>query len=426
MVSLQYGADTMSARLPWAKSLGVLDAAERAALPDVPNVLKHALEHPLGMDGALRRRFQPNDTVVIAVSDASRNTGMEQVLPFLADWLLDCGISEESVSFIVATGAHRAATEEEKSRILGIGLYRRFQSRIFNHDARDDANLVRVGATRRGTEVTLNKRALECDHLILTGAVAPHYFAGFSGGRKALVPGLAGVETIAANHARSLDATESRLDPRVRICEMDGNPVAEDLLDAARLHPPAFIVNTVLDRNGRIAGLFVGELDIAHRHACALAGAVYTARIAQRADLVIAAMRAAPNFIQCHKALFNAYNALKPGGRIILLAPMREGLGGERFREYLDTGDPNVVAAALRRRPDINGQTVLSTLEKAPQSILVTELSESDVQLLRARKAAALDDALRWARDYFAACGVNEPTCYLMPNAGGVVPIVLS
>ncbi len=421
IVSMKYGADTVSAPLSQARCLGVLGAAQRPALADAGAALDAALNAPIGLRAPLSERFSPGDTVAIAVSDASRHTGVDEVLPRLVSWLSERGISEQRISFLVATGVHRPATSDEQAHILGKSLYARFRARVHNHNAHDAAALVAVGATSRGTVVTLNQRACDCDHLILTGAAMPHYFAGFGGGRKALVPGLAGADTIAQNHARSLHPTAPTLGPRVQICVLDGNPVAEDLLEAAQLRPPTFIVNTVLGSNGSIIGVFAGELNAAHRQACSLASEVYCVSVAEQADLVIAATSDAPNFIQCHKALFNAYNALKPNGRIILLAPASEGLGGDGFRRYLEMGDPETVAAALRKCPDINGQTALSTLEKAPQAILITELNEQDTALTGASKSPSLENALQQVQRYFRDSGVSEPTCYLMPQAAYTV-----
>ncbi len=422
-VSLPYGKDEIAADLNRVCCLGILDAAQIAQVADISKALVEALNNPIGMGAPLQQRFSPENSVCIVVSDASRKTRMEQVLPHLIAWLLDCGISERRISFLVATGVHRPSTPEEQAGILGKDIFERFCDRVYNHDAYDAGNLIRVGVTSRGTEVLLNRRACECEHLILTGSAMPHYFAGFGGGRKALMPGLAGATSIAQNHVRSLHATEARLDPRVQICRLDGNPVAEDLLEGALLHPPAFIINTVLNREGNIAGLFAGELDAAHRRACALASEIYTVSVREKADLVIAANNTALNFIQCHKALFNAYNAMKPGGRIILAAPLPEGLGGTGFRRYLEMGDAEAVAAALRRQPDINGQTALSTLEKAAHATMLTGLEDNDVRLLGSQKAASMKEAIERACKYFDKRGICQPTCYIMPNAGNTVPV---
>ncbi|MCK5862776.1 MAG: nickel-dependent lactate racemase [Candidatus Hydrogenedentes bacterium] len=423
IVSLPYRSTTSTAEIPWAQCLGILSAAKRPQLPDIALSLRHSLKHPIGIKHSLRECFHPHESVVLAVSDASRTTGMEQILPHLVDWLLESGLVESHIRFLVATGVHRPATTEEHEHILGASLYKRFKNRIHNHNAHDTDNLISVGTTRRGTQVMLNRYACECDHLILTGTVMPHYFAGFGGGRKALVPGLSGASTIAQNHVRSLHPSLPRLDPRVRICVLDDNPVAEDLLEGAQLHPPTFIINTVLGKEGTIAGLFTGELNAAHRRACTLARDIYTIPITEQADLVIAAINTAPNFVQCHKALFNAYSALKPGGRIILLAPAPEGLGASGFRRYLEMGEPERIASVVRQHPDVNGQTALSTLQKTGKTLLVTELNHKEVALLGAEKMNSLEEALLRTHDYFNAQGISHPTCYVMPNAGNTVPI---
>ncbi|OQC07405.1 MAG: hypothetical protein BWX80_01067 [Candidatus Hydrogenedentes bacterium ADurb.Bin101] len=413
----------LEAVLPeWVDRLGTLLPVPLECLEDVETSLAAALCNPIGMDGPAGASFRTHETVGIVVPDATRKTGLDQVLPRLILHLEGWGVSPAQISFFFALGVHRPATEEEQARILGPAIYGRFQKRCHNHDAYDAGNLFYAGSTRRGTEVYLNRRACECDHLILTGTVAPHYFAGFGGGRKSLVPGLSGAATIARNHTLNLHPTAPRLDPAARIGALDGNPVAEDLLEAARLHPPDFILNTVLTTGGAIGGLFVGELDVAHRAACALAGRTYCIPIREQADLVVAAIPDAPNFIQSHKALVNAWAALKPEGLIVLYAPAPEGLGGAGYRRYLEMGSPGAVIEALRRQADINGQTALSTLQKGPNTLLVTRMADAEVRLTGAEKADTLEAALVRARERFQARGVHRPTCLAMPAAGMTVP----
>lgn len=418
-----FGGYPVEEQFSRAQTPRVLVPDTLAALPDITTAVYDALDRPLGLDAPALSTFRPGNTVAIAVPDASRKAGVHFLLPPLLARLASAGINEEDLYFFFSLGVHRPATEEEQSRILGGEVYARFQKRCRNHDAHDGANLVHVGCTRRGTEVYLNRHACECDRLILLGSVVPHYFAGFGGGRKALVPGLSGAQTIAHNHALNLHPVEPRLNPAVRIAVLDGNPVAEDLLEAARFHPPDFIINTVLTADGDVGAVFVGEMDAAHRAACALATRVFCVPAAERADLVVASIADAPNFIQSHKALVNAFSALKPGGRIILYAPAPEGLGGAGYRRYLEMGAPESVIDSLRRQADINGQTALSTLQKGPCTLLVTELPGSEVRLLGAEKANDMEDALRRARNYFADRGMDRPTCIIMPRAGITVPL---
>jgi nickel-dependent lactate racemase len=385
---------------------------------------QNALRHPIGMRHALLDEFRPEDSVVIVVSDASRKTGVERILPLLLQALKKQGLHENNLSFIVAVGVHRASTQEEQKQILGAEIHARFKDRIYNHDAFDQDNLVRTGVTQRGTEVFINRRACACDRLILTGTVIMHYFAGFGGGRKSLMPGIAGARTIAQNHVLNLHPTHPRLNPDVGIGILDGNPVAEDMLEAAQMRAPDFILNTVLGRNGNILGVFAGELDAAHRAACKFASGIYAAPIQEKADLVIASVAQASNFIQSHKALVNACAALKPGGRVILLAPAPEGLGGKGFRRYLEMKRPEAVIEELRNNADINGQTALSTLQKAPQTILISVMAGEEAAWLGMDHARSLAEAVSRAKEYFRQCGITQPTCYVMPEAGITVPLL--
>lgn len=421
-VNILYGESQLHARVAGGKCLGTLDIRD---IPEVPNRLesiRRVLEHPIGMDESLFEAADAGETVALLVSDSFRQTRADQVLPVLIGGLVWAGVPEEAISITFATGMHRGPTPEEQEQILGKGLCRRFRGRLFVHDPRDRGNLVYVGTTRRGTRVEINRRVHESGRIIATGAVALHYFGGFGGGRKSVVPGIASVETIAHNHSMNLDPEEDRLDPAVAIGELDGNPVAEDMLEAARFTHVDGIVNTVLNREGAIAGLFAGEMDAAHRAATIFARNLFSVNIEARADLVIAASPSTRNYVQTHKALFNAYQALRPGGRIVLAAPCREGLGGEQFVKWLRLGSRSAIIAGLRAESEINGQTALSTVEKAPMTLFVSELAEKDVRLLGGRKAGTLQEAVDVALGELKGAGRGDPTYYVMPSAAYTVP----
>jgi nickel-dependent lactate racemase len=271
--------------------------------------------------------------------------------------------------------------------------------------------------------VEVNRLARTCDRLIVTGSIEMHYFGGFGGGRKALLPGVCSARTIAHNHALNLDPHEDRLDPRVRIGVMNENPVAEDMLEGARMIGADCVINTVLNRKGAIAEIFAGDLVAAHDAGRTFARRLFVVPIEERADLVIAASGGTRNFVQTHKALYNAYQAVKPGGRIILAAPCPEGLGGESFEKWLRLGSRDAIIQGLRRESEINGQTALSTLEKARVCTMVTQLAERDVKLLGAQAAATLPDALDACRKALNDQGVVNPTVYVMPTAAYTVPM---
>jgi len=435
-ICLPYGNETVEAHLDWGRSLGTIDIEAIPEIPDRDAAIRAALERPIGLEKNIFELVSPGETVVILVSDIFRQTRADQVLPILLDGLNEAGVADSTIHILFASGTHRAPTSDEQASILGNRVYARLAGRIHVHNPRDGANLVSIGTTSRGTPVTINRRAykdkgLKPLVLIATGAVVLHYFGGYGGGRKSVVPGIAGLETISHNHAMNLDPKEDRLNPAVQIGVLDGNPVAEDMLEGARFAGVDYIVNTVLNGDQRIAGVFAGDLDAAHRAAAACAHRLFAVPIRAQADLVIASSGSAQNFVQSHKALYNAYRALKPGGRIVFLSQCKEGLGGDQFAKWLRLGNRAAIIAELRKHSEINGQTALSSIEKGPSAIFLTEMSEADVALLGGRKASSLEEALEWARADLAhkdgernPAGEAGPTFYLMPSASYSVPFV--
>jgi len=423
-IALPYGEEMLKAEVDWVRPLGTLDVADVPELPNIEDAIRSALERPIGLDRNIFSVVSPGETIVVLVSDMFRKTCAHQFLPILVEGLGRAGVADDAVSFLFATGTHRAPTVEEQGRILGEGVYARFRERVYVHDPCDAANLVHFGTTSRGTPVGINRRACEADRVIATGAVVLHYFAGYGGGRKSVLPGIASIASIAHNHAMNLDPEEDRLNPAVKIGVLDGNPVAEDMREAAGHIRIDYVINTVLNRNGEMAGIFAGDLDAAHRAAAEYARRLYACPIRERADLVIASSGTAENFVQSHKALYNAFQAVKPTGRIVFLGRCKEGLGGEQLAKWLRLGSREAIIAGLRKEAEINGQTALSTIEKAPMALFVTEMAGRDVALLKGTKAHSLDEALELAREALEPRDGAMPTCYLMPSASYTVPFL--
>ena len=421
MITIPYGTETLTASIDWATVLDTLSIGAAPAVRDIGATFLANLDSPIGQQ-ALRQVLHPNGSVLIVVSDSFRKTAIHVLLPALIRYLNESDISDEDIAFLVATGTHRPPTAEEQAEILGGAMYDRFQSRIFCHDPDDDANLVHCGTTSRGTPVYINRRAMTADTVIATGTTVLHYFGGFGGGRKSIVPGIAGRKTIAANHALNLDLHENRLNPDVSIGRLDGNPVAEDMLEGSRYCNVNFMINTVLNQDGDIAQVFCGDLEVAHRAACAYAETLYAVPIREKADFVIASAGNAKNFIQSHKTLYNAFQVVKRGGPIVLATPAPEGYGGNKFEAWLRLGTPDAIIAELRKHAEINGQTALSTREKARNAILLTAMSSEDVQGLGAVKARDLTEALDRVRGMLDLAGGHRPTCYLMPDGAYTVP----
>lgn len=366
----------------------------------------------------------PGEPVCIVVSDQTRKTAVDRILPVLLAGLVARGCAVTDMCILFACGIHRHPTSEEVGRILGAAMATAFNGRIFMHDPDDNANLVTAGITRLGHDVRLNRRAFEARRLILTGTVTYHYHAGFGGGRKSIVPGLAGRQTIAHSHSLSLDLNINRFHPQVRAGSLSGNPVASEMLEGARMRAPDFIINTVLTPDNRLAGVFAGDMEAAHAAACRYAGSIYRCDISERADFVVASAASASNWIQAHKALYNADLAVKEDGQIVLFAPCPEGLGNERFRHWATRLTLDDLFAGLRTSPEVNGQTALSSRLRGARTILVTNMCSKDQTDLGIKTAPDLESAIRRTVSDLTAAGIKKPVYYTMPEALFTVPFI--
>jgi len=418
-LELKYGSRTYACRLDGAR---VLTASVPPSPADPAALVRDALRTPIGSP-TLDEIVRPGEKVVVVTSDITRYTGSEVYLPVLIERLNACGIPDSDVEILVGLGIHRKQTEGEHRKILG-PLFGRI--RVVDHDCDNPAELVTIGATADGMTVTVNRRVMEADRVIVTGTVGFHYFAGFGGGRKGLVPGVAARETCMASHFRVLNPPEvGGRHPRAATGVLEGNPVNEAILAAARMVKPDFLLNTVLSPQKEMLAVFAGDMERAHLAACALVRKLYAVGLDEPADLAVVSCGGHPkdiNFIQAHKALDYGVGALREGGTIILLAACPDGFGNDTFFDWFRHRDPDVFEAALRERYEINGQTAYSTLMKAKRFrvILVSELGEAETRQMGMEKAVDLDAALRMAYEKLPP----NPHTVVIPDGGTVLPIV--
>lgn len=418
-IELKYAAGKQRGQIPWpAAWLGSkpLSAAEPTAL------IAAALRQPIGCP-PLEQIIKPQESVLIVTSDITRYTGSEIYLPILVAELNRIGVVDEQISILIALGIHRSQTVEEHRKILG-PLYGRIA--VFDHDCDNPGQLVELGRTDNGLPVSINRRAVEADRLIVTGTVGFHYFAGFGGGRKGLVPGIAGRETCMRSHFTVFNPPAiGGKHPRATTGLLEGNPVHQPLLQAARLVRPDFLLNTVLSPQKELLGVFCGDLEQAHLAGCELVRDLFQVPLAQAADLAIISCGGEPkdiNFIQSQKALDYGCRAVREGGTIILLAACRDGFGNATFYDWFKYQDLDEFERALRADYQINGQTALATLSKARRFrvILVSEFSAGQTARMGMEKAAELSSAIELARAGLPA----EPTVVVIPDGGTVLPTV--
>jgi nickel-dependent lactate racemase len=334
---LPYGKDGhLEAAIDEARIGGIIEP-NRVPIGDEGEVIRRALEHPVGSPRLGAFLAGARDVLVI-VNDATRPTPTARVLDYLEPEL--AGLE---VGFIVATGAHRAPTPEEYVEIFSERHYARYRDRIFVHDARKSEEMVYLGTSKNGTEMRVNRRGVEADRIIIISSVEPHYFAGYTGGRKSFLPGIAAFDTIEQNHKLALRREAAAL-------RLEGNPVHEDMIDAlSTVKKEIFAINTVLDRDHRIYAAAAGDIYGSLEPAVARANEVFVAEIPRKADIVISVVKFPSDIdlYQAQKGIDNAKYALSEGGILLLVAKCRMGIGDESFARLL--GSASSPADALRR-----------------------------------------------------------------------------
>lgn len=332
------------------------------------------------------------ESVLIVVPDATRQTGSGQIVNLVVRRLIANGAAPHEITIIFATGIHRKVTAEEKGAILTPFILQRIKT--LDHDPRDLMQIVRLGETSGGISVELNRAAVEHDHVIAVGGVTFHYFAGFTGGRKLICPGLASSQTISATHKLAFDCETLSRREGVDTGLLDGNAVHEAFVEAAAFAPPSFSINTITNDDGTIADLFCGDWLGSHRSACDAYADQHSISISEKRDVVIASCGGYPydvNVIQAHKALEAASHACKDGGMIVLLAECSDGLGRDDLLNWFEAGQSDALAKRLCKKYQVNGQTAWSLLRKAERFDvrIYTELDDATVEKMDLKKIEA-------------------------------------
>jgi len=324
-VNLLYGKMGKLVELPDDGTL-VIRPKEVAPFADEKSAVFEALRAPIGSP-PLSEIVTADDTVAIVFSDITRPMPYRSVLPPLMDEL--SRVPDNQIVFINATGTHRPNTQGELVEILGDEIVDRF--RIHQHDSNDEANHVYLGKTSRGHEIWINREYMQSSIRILTGFIEPHLFAGFSGGPKAVLPGIAGVKNILSNHGSEMIG-----DPKATFTYTKGNPIWEEMLEVATLTNPTFLLNVTQTEDRRITGVFAGELSQAHEKGVEFLKRTAMVPVDGLFDIVISTAGGYPldiSMYQSVKGIAVAANIVRDGGAILLISACEEGLP-----EYGDYG----------------------------------------------------------------------------------------
>jgi nickel-dependent lactate racemase len=371
--SVDYGRETRSFEIDSEFDVLSLTAAEIDLDVDESEAVREAIQNPIGSP-VLNQLVRPGEKVCIITSDITRPCPSSVVLPPLIDELTQAGIHLDDITIVFALGSHRRHTQDEQRQLVGHDLY----AKVHTVDS-DPEDTVFLGTTKLGTPVNITSVVAQADRRICVGNIEYHYFAGYSGGGKALMPGVSDREAIQANHSRMVESY-------ARAGAIDDNLLRLDMEEAADMCGCDFIVNVVLDEQKKIVKAVAGDHRQAHRAGCAFLDSLYKIPIGKRADLVIASPGGYPkdiNLYQAQKALDNASQAVRDGGIIILTAACTEGYGEDTFEEWLMEADkPQDLIDRVRSDFRLGGHkaAAIATVANRVTIYLVSELSDHDAR----------------------------------------------
>jgi len=416
-VWLPYGKTEICARVPTRNFLGSIEPKEKPGVPDANTEVERALNGPLGSK-KLSEIAKPEHKVAIVVDDATRPAPSDTLVLQLLKELNTAGVKDENITVIFACGTHRAVKKEEAVNLLGQEVLSRVKA--VSHDCKAQ-DLVHVGTTQKhGTKVYLNRIFAEADVRILTGDVALHYYAGYSGGRKSVLPGVSGEETIKHNHAMLLDAN-------ARTGLLDGNPVHEDMVEAANLAKVDFVLNVVTNSKGEVVKAFAGDLEQAFNEGVKLVDEMYRVTVDRRADIVIVSSGGNPadlNLFQAYKGVDNALEVVKRGGVIVLVAECPEGHGNQVFYDWMiKFGELKAVEREIKKNFVLGGHKAYYLLEVLQNHRIILISSMPDYyasNIFKLKTARAVNDALNEA---FEIAGKNARV-WVMPYGNFTLPEV--
>lgn len=389
---LKFGKGTLPLDLEDKRILKVVMPGEKEPLMDALGSVKKVLSAPEGTPPLLEmlKAVKPQKLVII-VNDITRPTPYPVLMPPLVETIEKAGIPDSNVTLLTATGIHDPHTREQDIQVYGQELCRRFK--VLSHDAKDKDNLVFKGILPSGYEFWLNKIVDEADFIITLGVVMPHYFAGFSGGRKSILPGVSGRETVEKNHARMVEIMDN-LPP------IKENPISLEMIHAARVAGVDFILNAVVDDAGHLVEVVAGDVEKAWYRAVSVSESMYLTPIPRKVEIALAASSGYPrdiNLYQAQKALDHADKATVEGGTVIVVAECKEGYGEKIFESYMKAGyTARGIMDEVKANFVIGGHKAYGFAKVAADKkvIFVTSLSDEVVASLFARKAATVEEAV--------------------------------
>ena len=419
-VAFHYGKGRLTHTFDDNELIGVLESSINEYSPEYDGsvLVRKAMESPIGTKPLFELAKGKNKVVIIA-SDHTRPVPSKIIIPPMLEEIRK-GNPDADITILIATGCHRGTTKDELVSKFGEEIVK--NEKIHIHDCDDRDNLINIGNLPSGSPCEINKIAIEADLLVAEGFIEPHFFAGFSGGRKSVLPGVAGRSTVLGNHCSEFIA-----DPNARTGILDGNPLHKDMLWAAKKANLAYIVNVILNAEKETIFAVSGDVDEAHK-----AGTTFLNDLcrvhAVPADIVISTNGGYPldqNVYQAVKGMTAAEATVKENGVIIMLARSNDGIGGDHFYHQL-ADEPNIdktMALFMSRGknetvPDQWQTQVMLRVLKRASVIYVSEMDDETISKMHMIPATDISDAIRKAKDIL---GNNEPKIVAIPDGISVI-----
>jgi nickel-dependent lactate racemase len=395
--TLPYGTRAVPLSVPGGRLVRRMTPHTPPPASSPKDLLATALRQPIG-SARLSEIARGKRSAAILIPGKARVAGTRDYVAALIAELNAAGMPNEGITVFLADGTHEQHLHSDIEALLGTELAARV--RCLGHDCRRD-EVVELGTTSYGTPVLFNRRVLESEVKVLTGRIVPHYFAGFSGGRKALVPGVAGFPTILANHKLTLDPIRG-IHPDVRLCSLRQNPVHLDMLEGARLAQPDFCLNTLMDAEDRMVSVVAGDSEAAHEEGCRQALDMLRVVLKEPVDVLISSAGGSPyddNFMQSLKAVFNVQEVVRPGGTILWVAECSRGIN-PGFLSWASVESDTELEQGVRERYALTGHNslMLRHLIRRVEVALWSGLAPDTVRRLGLNPVASLEEGLAWIR----------------------------
>ena len=426
---IPYGKTEQTVNLPEEHVSQVLLPPVADKVRTVEKLMEDALANPIGTP-TLDRLVRSGDRIVLIVSDITRAWArFDLFVPILVNQLNTLGIPDNDISIIIATGKHRLNSDAEKEEIIGSDLFRRIK--VYDHDPATKA-CVFMGTTKRGTPVWIDRRAAEADKVILTGGLSPHIYAGFGGGRKSVLPGIAGVETINHNHNMALtDEIGGGVNPETCIMRHEGNRLSEDMCEAASFLNPCFLVNAIIDAEGNFYKIVAGHWNEAWLRGKEEVIKLQGVPLKEKSDVVIVSGGGYPRDISLYqgmKCYAPGAAALKEGGILIAVLRCQDMTEPPAFFGSFRYTDLKQMELDVRADFTVPFYVAfyMCCLARHFTIILVTEPENfTNARKTGAIPAATLEEAWKIAEEKLRTEGKEKYTINIMPYGGDTLPVTL-